>query len=86
MGNSFFDLEDQLEGDPQGSVISVILFAIATNNIGKFIPSAVSCGLYVAEHIILLWWKLTGCTRIHANCNKSRCEMGNIPWVQMLST
>lgn len=40
---SFSNLEEQLEGVPQGGVLSETLFAFAISDTVKVVPSAVSC-------------------------------------------
>ena len=49
VGSSLSDPEVQLEGVPQGSVISVTLFALAINDIVQVVPETVKCSLYVDD-------------------------------------
>ena len=49
VGGSFSSQMCQLEGVPQGSVLSVTLFAIAINDIVKSVPKDVRCSLYVDD-------------------------------------
>lgn len=47
VGSSLSSQESQLKGVPQGSVLSVILFAVDVNDTVRAVPKDVSCSLYV---------------------------------------
>ena len=47
MGDTLFLSFDQMEGVPHGSVLSVLSFALAINDIVTAVPDGVSCSLYV---------------------------------------
>ena len=49
IGNSFSSLHNQEEGVPQGSVLSVTLFALAINDISSVIPKDVLVTLFVDD-------------------------------------
>ena len=49
VGSSLSDPEVQLEGVPQGCVLSVTLFALAINDIIQAVPDSVACSLYVDD-------------------------------------
>ena len=44
----------QIEGVPQGSVLSVLCFALAINDIVAAVPVGVSCSLYVDDFVLYL--------------------------------
>ena len=52
VGSTLSDLQDQEEGVPQGSILSVTLFSIKINNIVKNLNPGVDCSLYVDDFII----------------------------------
>ena len=54
VGASHSDYLDQEEGLPQGSVLSVTLFAIAIDNITMQLGPQVSCTLYVDDFTIFI--------------------------------
>ena len=49
VGSSLSDPKVQLEGVPQGCILSVTLFALAINDIIQAVPRAVACSLYVDD-------------------------------------
>ena len=49
VGSSLSDSKVQLEGVPQGCILSVTLFALAINDIIQEVPGAVACSLYVDD-------------------------------------
>ena len=52
VGTTLSDLQDQEEGVPQGSILSVTLFSIKINNIVKTLNPGVDCSLYVDDFLI----------------------------------
>ena len=54
VGPSQSDLTDQMEGIPQGSVLSVTCFAIAINDIANTLSRDVHCTLYVDDFTIFV--------------------------------
>ena len=52
VGSTKSDLHDQEMGVPQGSILSVTLFAIKINNIIKAVNPGVECSLYVDDFVI----------------------------------
>ena len=52
VGSTLSDLQDQEEGVPQGSILSVTLFSIKINNIVKNLNPGVDCSLYVDDFVI----------------------------------
>ena len=52
VGTNISDLQDQKEGVPQGSILSVTLFSIKINNIVKALNPGVDCSLYVDNFLI----------------------------------
>ena len=63
VGPSQSDLTDQMEGVPQGSVLSVTCFAIAINDIAQTLSRDVHCTLYVDDFTIFVFSKKK-CTSI----------------------
>ena len=49
IGNCFSDVHEQVEGVPQGSVLSCALFALAINGLPASIPNQVKSSLYVDD-------------------------------------
>ena len=45
---------DQIEGVPQGSVLHVLCFALAINDIVTVVPDGVGCSLYVDDFVLYL--------------------------------
>ena len=45
---------DQIEGVPQGSVLSALCFALVINDIITAVPDGVSCPLYVDDFVLYL--------------------------------
>ena len=52
VGSTLSDTHQQEEGVPQGSILSVTLFAIKINNIVKCLKPGVDCSLYVDDFLI----------------------------------
>ena len=52
MGTTLSDLQDQEEGVPQGSILSVTLFSIKINSNTKALNPGVDCSLYVDDFLI----------------------------------
>ena len=54
VGDTLSPSFDEVEGVPQGSVLSVLCFAIAINDIVTAVPDGVSCSLYVDDLVLYL--------------------------------
>ena len=54
LGDTLSPSFDQIEGVPQGSVLSVLCFALAINDIVTAVPDGVSCSLYVDDLVLYL--------------------------------
>ena len=52
VGSTLSDTQQQEEGVPQGSILSVTLFGIKINNIVKCLNQGVDCSLYVDDFLI----------------------------------
>ena len=52
VGSTLSDLQQQEEGVPQGSILSVTLFGVKINNIVKNLNPGVDCSLYVDDFLI----------------------------------
>lgn len=52
IGSTLSDTQQQEEGVPQGSILSVTLFGIKINNIVKCLNQGVDCSLYVDDFLI----------------------------------
>ena len=58
---------DQIEGVSQVSVLSVLGFALAINDIDTAVPDGVSCSLYVDDFVLYL--SLSLCRRQSVGCS-----------------
>jgi len=52
LGSHISDLFDQEMGVPQGSILSVTLFALKINSIVKSVSPGIECSLYVDDFLI----------------------------------
>ena len=50
--STLLDLQNQEEGNPQGSILSFILFSIKINDITKCLNPTINCTLYVDIFVI----------------------------------
>ena len=54
VGDTLSPSFDQIEGVPQGSVLSVLCLALAINDIVTVVPNGVRCSLYVDDLVLYL--------------------------------
>ena len=54
VGDTLSPSFDQIKGVPQGSVLSVLCFALAINDIVNAVPDGVSCSFYVDDFALYL--------------------------------
>ena len=52
MGSTLLDLQNQEEGVPQGSILSITLFSFKINDIVKCLIPSIDCALYVNDFVI----------------------------------
>ena len=56
VGDTLSPFFDQAEGVSQGSVLSVLRFVLAINDIVASVPDGISCSLYVNDFFFIFEW------------------------------
>lgn len=73
VGNNLSERFPQVDGVPQGGVLSVVLFAVMINDIGKQLPTSIGRSLFVDDFAI--WSCATNCPSMARQLQLATCQV-----------